>query len=77
MPNLASMKEEYQVSPFFKDRIFRSDSQQPYPSREPPTGREEKESPLRPSVTWSGNLVGGKVGWSWEQRFYLQGLLGR
>lgn len=43
MPNLASMKEESQVSPFFKDRIFRSDSQQPYPSREPPTGREEKE----------------------------------
>lgn len=76
MPNLASMKEEYQVSLFFKDRIFRSGSQQPYPSREPPTGREEKESLLRPFVTQSGNLVGGMVGWSWEQRFYLQGLLG-
>lgn len=52
MPNLASVKEGYQVTLFFKDGIFRSDSQQPYPSREPTTGREEKESPLRPS--WLG-----------------------
>lgn len=74
MPNLASVKEGYH---FFKDGIFRSDSQQPYPSREPTTGREEKESRLRPSVAWPGNLVGGKVEWSWEQRFYSQGLLGR
>lgn len=63
MPNLASVKEGYQVTLFFfKDGIFCSDSQQPYPSREPPTGREEKESRLRPSVAWPGNLVGGKGG---------------
>lgn len=53
MPNLASVKEGYQVTLFFfKDGIFCSDSQQPYPSREPTTGREEKESRLRPS--WLG-----------------------
>lgn len=29
MPNLASVKEELQVSPFLKDGVFHSDSQQP------------------------------------------------
>lgn len=69
MPNLASMKEEYQVSPF-----LRTESSAVTANSHIHPGSPQL---LRPSVTWSGNLVGGKVGWSWEQRFYLQGLLGR
>lgn len=76
MPNLASVKEEPQVSPFLKDGVFHSDSQQPISIQGAPAGREEKESLWRPSGTWSGNLVGGKMGWSWEEKFYLQGLTG-
>lgn len=76
MLNLASMKEGYQVSTLFKDESSTVTANSPYPPREPSTGSDKKESLLRSFVTWSGNLVGGKVGWSWEQKFYLQGLLG-
>lgn len=76
MLNLASMKEGYRVSTLFKDESSTVTANSPYPPREPSTGSDEKESLWRPFVTWSGNLAGGKVGWSWEQEFHLQGLLG-
>lgn len=74
MPNLASVKEGYH---FFKDGIFRSDSQQPYPSRSPQQGERRKNRVCDLLWLGQGTLLEGKVEWSWEQRFYSQGLLGR
>lgn len=74
MPNLASVKEGYHFLRMESSAVTANSRIHP---GSPQQGERRKNRVCDLLWLGQGTLLEGKVEWSWEQRFYSQGLLGR